>query len=666
MANATTLAHDHMVHQVQDAAVIQAGLSLAFDKTLNTADLDRSFPTFLRASLALVSAGHDKAVQTATNYYGAAKKGAGFESVVPLIAAPKLNLEHVAEDLLVSGPVSIKTYLSNGLGLAAATEKAKANVLRVGKSRTLEGGREHLINLTKNDKDAVAWSRVSDGQPCHFCAMLVSRGPVYSEKTSDFKAHRGCGCSVRPVFKDEADGGWSPDAKALSELWEAEGGDLALWRKAYSGAVNDPGSAVFKTFTDKVAVHISNPAVVAARREAQKAYDAARTVQKAAEAEAVNAATKIAQEAAQAEAKAAAKEAAKIKKWKGKPAPVKPLEPKPGATIGEAAFDPWLADVKARFKAFADKTGNPKNDLTKSLNWNYVEKVIKQHDMGSLDALKSMQYVDDALYKQAKDAMKRANLPVPGAAAAYEKDYRLYKGRATRYKRYIQEWREVNGITADLGGMDDALRHASDHAGVAWANSALPQAKGKAKAAIKTYSGSSYGPWNNDLRRLKDPDKLPPGRFETLTAEADAAFTPLPESVIVHRGGGFEEFDIDGKRLSHMPPPPLDSLIGTIHGQDGYMSTSVGNSSAFGGPVRLKLRVPQGHGATWVDPYSLHKGERELLLQRGTRFFIHDVYKDTGSPYSPVVVEAEVIPMEADAAAYANLPPMPSKEKWDH
>lgn len=674
MANLVGLSRAHMQKQVRDASAVQAGLAVAFDKALNPADLDGTFPTYLRSALALVSAGRGMAHKTALDYYGEAKEGAGFDKVIPTIDTPKIDIYSATQALLMNGPVAIKKQLASGEGLIAAMDAAKAQTLRVGKRLTLEAPRKTLIELVRKDKDALGWSRVSDGQPCHFCAMLVSRGPVYSENTVHFRAHNGCGCSVRPFFKGEADGGWSPDALALRQLWDgvdADGNPLpgrekgktltvAEWRQFYGEAVNDPGSAVFQTFTEKVAKHISSPAVVAARKEAQKAYDAQVEAQRAAQKAARDAETAAAKKAAEEEAKKAAKEAAKIKKWKGKPAPVKPVEPKPATTLGPAAFDQWLEDSKKRFADFAAKTGNPKNDLTKSLNWSYFQRVVNDHDKAALDYLKSNHYVDDKLYNDALLAMKRADEPIPGAAEAYKKELTSYRNRLTRYKRYLEEWREVNGITTTLKGMDAARIFSTDTEGVKWADDKLPIARGKNRKAIQTYTGSAYQPWNADLRREEDASKLPEGRFKEMTKDADDGFAPAPEDFIVHRGTNWNEFMLNGSRTAHMPPPPPNELIGTVHTQYGYMSTSVGTSAAFSSnPVQMKILVPEGHKVSWAMPYSQFRHERELLMERGTSIFIHDVYQERGQ----WIVEAEILPKDVDPQSYAGTPTAPRSER---
>lgn len=43
------------------------------------------------------------------------------------------------------------------------------------------------------------WQRITGGSSCSFCALLVSRGAVYSSKTVRFKSHANCDCGAAIV-----------------------------------------------------------------------------------------------------------------------------------------------------------------------------------------------------------------------------------------------------------------------------------------------------------------------------------------------------------------------------------------------------------------------------------------------------------------------------------
>jgi hypothetical protein len=75
----------------------------------------------------------------------------------------------------------------------------------------LTGGRRTLTGIAARDPQALGWGRTTSGDPCAFCRMLAGRGPTYkTEKSADFEAHDGCGCSAEPLFK----GGSPPEQAA--------------------------------------------------------------------------------------------------------------------------------------------------------------------------------------------------------------------------------------------------------------------------------------------------------------------------------------------------------------------------------------------------------------------------------------------------------------------
>jgi len=77
------------------------------------------------------------------------------------------------------------------------------------------GGRLTVAATTGRDRKAIGWRRVTDGNPCAFCAMLASRGPVYRDAAAadGLKYHAHCGCGAEPVY-----GTWEPDEREQGYL----------------------------------------------------------------------------------------------------------------------------------------------------------------------------------------------------------------------------------------------------------------------------------------------------------------------------------------------------------------------------------------------------------------------------------------------------------------
>lgn len=60
--------------------------------------------------------------------------------------------------------------------------------------------RETVMQNAVADPQARGWQRVGNGS-CGFCAMLIGRGAVYSERGADFSSHDHCKCSAAPAFR---------------------------------------------------------------------------------------------------------------------------------------------------------------------------------------------------------------------------------------------------------------------------------------------------------------------------------------------------------------------------------------------------------------------------------------------------------------------------------
>lgn len=72
--------------------------------------------------------------------------------------------------------------------------------------------REMVANNAGSQRKA--WRRVAQANACAFCAMLASRGPVYTETTASIRKHdglryhRGCKCTAEPWYGEWSE--WRP------------------------------------------------------------------------------------------------------------------------------------------------------------------------------------------------------------------------------------------------------------------------------------------------------------------------------------------------------------------------------------------------------------------------------------------------------------------------
>ncbi|MFI9076055.1 hypothetical protein ACIGW8_06055 [Streptomyces sioyaensis] len=111
----------------------------------------------------------------------------------------------------------------------------------------LRAGRDLIDRASRQDRRAIGWARVTDGNPCAFCAMLASRGAIYGSQTTaasggrrkpqgsaDGRAranrrppvsredltryHNGCHCQTVPVFS--RNDFMTPDARRFDREWQ--------------------------------------------------------------------------------------------------------------------------------------------------------------------------------------------------------------------------------------------------------------------------------------------------------------------------------------------------------------------------------------------------------------------------------------------------------------
>ena len=99
-------------------------------------------------------------------------------------------------------------------------EEAMLNVLTdrlvAGAGRHARSASRDLVIATAKG-NSVPWARQLNGESCTFCAMLVSRGAVYSEKSVRFPAHDHCDCTATLAPGDQWEG--VDQAALLREAW---------------------------------------------------------------------------------------------------------------------------------------------------------------------------------------------------------------------------------------------------------------------------------------------------------------------------------------------------------------------------------------------------------------------------------------------------------------
>lgn len=191
--------------------------------------LDETFPGWLRAMRLLMDTYHGQSAVAAGKFYRSMRDHA-IQASTPsslIKLAPKPDDQWLTRAFGFSGPGMLRNDVARP-GTALSMTLGTASRI------ALDGGRTTVLNTVQHDPVAVGWYRVTDGQPCAFCALLASRGIAYkSEKSADFQAHNHCGCSAAPAFsRDQQLPASSLDAQRIYRE-RGKGPALVAFRKAW-------------------------------------------------------------------------------------------------------------------------------------------------------------------------------------------------------------------------------------------------------------------------------------------------------------------------------------------------------------------------------------------------------------------------------------------------
>lgn len=273
-------------HRVAQIAIRAAFLREFMDQwtLLDPRDLDRTAPAWASTVLRLIADFREDSAETAENYF---KEFRAVELPNAKEPAPTVErrqsrrvnsrrrstggssrggLRRVtiewddADDaahtsLMVMGPSNIKAKRKRGKSPEEAAREALVEAGGSAGRHVLTGGRTTHLELVEADPEAIGWLRVTDGDPCAFCAMLSSRGPVYRSERSATTVvssrakraigdqyHDHCACSAEAMFsKSQA---WPGRGREFQQLWRdvARGNKdgFLRFRRAYEG--RDPNT----------------------------------------------------------------------------------------------------------------------------------------------------------------------------------------------------------------------------------------------------------------------------------------------------------------------------------------------------------------------------------------------------------------------------------------
>lgn len=162
------------------------------------------------------------------------------------------------------------------------------------------------------------------------------------------------------------------------------------------------------------------------------------------------------------------------------------------------------------------------------------------------------------------------------------------------------------------------------------------------RSALTLYTGSWYTDINGVLRQTagyKNLHAMTTKKWLRHAVHIQGTMKPIPRDIITYRGTGPEQFGLPYTATID----DIRKFIGKTITDDGFVSTSIDEGSAFGNKIKLIIEAPTGTAARYVAGVSSHSGERELLYAAGTKFVVMDVW-DHDPPGIQLNVRLRVVP----------------------
>ena len=251
LAAQKTLADAHRREQGVLNAGLVADLARLFRALFNRDAASESWQAMRPAIRALISVHAQRSADLAATYYLRTRQAAG------VVTRFRPTVQGPPESDLIDATIDstgLGSYLHDrkmGRSPEDAARRAEQNLSGAAMRLAQQAGRETVRASTQDDERAIGWMRVTDDDPCYFCAMVASRGPVYkSRKTvgghgdrfkgmNPFAWHNWDQCTASPVFSPE-----DPRIDAADELYDewldVTGDDfgkdkLRAWRRHWEG-----------------------------------------------------------------------------------------------------------------------------------------------------------------------------------------------------------------------------------------------------------------------------------------------------------------------------------------------------------------------------------------------------------------------------------------------
>jgi hypothetical protein len=193
-------------------------------RTVDPQHLERTIGAFADAAALLIASWRARSADTSRRYVEALRRAEGGTGSITILAdeAPPDAISAAA--IRGAALAGILRSRRRGHSVEAATHGGFVSAAGTASSLVLAGGRDVVSGAVRGDDRAVGYMRVTSADPCAFCAMLASKGPVLGSPTAAEGFHDHCACTVEPIYRADAPDDrsqWPETSVHLREVWDA-------------------------------------------------------------------------------------------------------------------------------------------------------------------------------------------------------------------------------------------------------------------------------------------------------------------------------------------------------------------------------------------------------------------------------------------------------------
>lgn len=175
----------------------------------------------------MIAAQRVRSSELGVAFYRGERRAAGLGEFTPRLPV-SLPEEQVLRTVDATGIATFQRSLRAGATPEQAADRVVVTLSGSASRLALDGGRSVVDIAVQDDDEAIGWLRVTDADPCSWCAMLASRGAIYHSEASaggransrfigdgQAKFHDHDGCVAVPVFDHD-----DPRLEHADELYE--------------------------------------------------------------------------------------------------------------------------------------------------------------------------------------------------------------------------------------------------------------------------------------------------------------------------------------------------------------------------------------------------------------------------------------------------------------